>query len=172
MDEITIYLDTNILSRIPDLKVSEETANALAKLAGLGMIRFVTSQKTKQEILRTSSQQRSSLLQFLYALIEKVPTYTVHYSGAIGAAPIGATPIGGDWTDPAYSELKRIFDADDAEHIIQALRAKCDYFMTLDRKTILNRAQHHLNELKGVCGGMALLSPEDLVCHIEKIRRS
>lgn len=170
MEETTVYLDTNILSRIPDLQVSEDTGKALAKLARMGMIRFVTSQKTKQEILKTPNPHRSSLLQFLHALIEKVRTVPVYYSGAIGGAPIGATPFGGDWTDPSYAQLKRIFDDNDAEHIVQALRAECDYFMTLDQKTILGRAKNHAEEVESICGKMVLLSPEDVVKIIEATR--
>lgn len=170
MEETTVYLDTNILSRIPDLKVSEETAGALAKLAGLGMVRFVTSQKTKQEILQTPNPHRNSLLQFLHALIEKVQTVPVYFSGAIGGAPIGATPIGGDWTDPTYSKLKSIFDKDDAEHIVQALKAKCDYFMTLDEKTILRRVKANAEEVREICRGMKLLSPTGVVDAIQAKR--
>ena len=172
MEETTVYLDTNIISRIPDLQVDEDTASALAKLAGMGMIRFVTSQKTKQEILKTPNPHRNSLLQFLHALIEKIRTTPVYYSGAIGAAPLGATPIGGDWTDPSYARLKRIFDNDDAEHIVQALRANCDYFMTLDDKTILSRVKKHAVEVSSICGQMFLLSPEDVVKAIEENRRN
>lgn len=171
MEETTIYLDTNILSRIPDLKVTEETASALAKLAGMGMIRFVTSHKTKQEILKTPNPHRNSLLQFLHAIVQKVETVPVYYSGAIGGAPINATPINGNWTEPSYANLKRLFDNDDAEHIVQALKAGCDYFMTLDKKTILNRAKRHALDVESICGKMALLSPEDVVRTLESARK-
>ena len=87
-------------------------------------------------------------------------------------APVNATPIGGDWTDPTYARLKYIFDDDDAEHIVHALRAKCDYFMTLDQKTILHRAMDHAEEVASICGQMLLLSPRGVVKEIENKRSS
>lgn len=170
MKEATIYLDTNILSRIPDLRISETTANAFANLANLGGVKLVTSQKTKQEILGTRNTSRGSILQFLYALIDKVPLQTVHYSGCIGGAPIGATPIGGDWTDPLWAELKTVFDPDDAEHIVHAVRAGCDYFLTLDRETILDRAITNQDIIKKSCGKLLFVSPEEVVEAIQKQR--
>ncbi len=171
MQERLVYLDTNILSRIPDPQVPEQTAHALAKLTRLGGIKFVTSDKSKQEILKTPNQQRNSLLQFLHALINKVPLYTVHYSGALGMAPLNATPVGGDWTDPTYAKLTRIFEPDDAEHIVQALRAGCDYFMTLDVKTILNRVRANLAEVQEISGPMRFVAPEELVSLMENERK-
>ena len=170
MEEITVYLDTNILSRIPDLKLSAKTGSALSQLAGMESIRFVTSEKTRQEILKTSNPQKNSVLQFLHALIQKVQTVPIYDGGAIGETPIGATPIGGDWTEPSYERLQQIFDDDDAEHIVQALEAKCDYFMTLDAKTILRRAERHSSEVKDICGKMLLLSPEGVVEAISQRR--
>lgn len=167
MKKITVYLDTNIISRVPDLRISEEDACALSNLAETGLVRFVTSQKTKQEILRTSNRKKNSLLQFLHALMMQVETVPVYYSGAIGDAPVGATPVAGDWIDPVYSQFRDIFDIDDAEHIVHALKANCDYFMTLDDKTILKPAKCDNEKIKAICGNMALLSPVDVLKAID-----
>ncbi len=53
----TIYLDTNILSRIPDLRLSEESANAYEKLSQRTDIKLVTYFKTIQEIKKTPNQK-------------------------------------------------------------------------------------------------------------------
>jgi hypothetical protein len=168
MTEKIVYLDTNILSRIPDMRVSQRTAYALEKLAAVEGIIFVTSAKSREEILKTYNPQRNSILQFLYALIQKIPLQVVNYGGATGAGPTGVFPTGGDWVDPLYEALNQIFDSDDAEHIFHALRANCDYFMTLDRETILNRVSANTTEVKQICDRMEFGSPEDLVFTIEK----
>ena len=152
------------------MRVSQKTAQAFERLAIIEGIKFVTSAKSREEILRTSNPQKNSVLQFLYALIQKIPLHIVNYGAATGSAPTGATATGGDWIEPIYEELKQIFDSDDAEHIFQALQASCDYFMTLDRETILNRVYANSTEVKRICGKMEFVSPEDLVLAIEKMR--
>jgi hypothetical protein len=165
-----VYLDTSILSRIPDLRISAATATAYAELALLGGIRLVTSEKTRAEILKTGNPHRRGVLQLLLALVEKVPYEVVHCSGAIGAAPIGATPIGGDWTDPLYEGLKSIFDPDDAEHIVQAMRAQCAFFLTLDEASILSRSRAQALRLSRLCPALRFVSPENLVAALKANR--
>jgi predicted nucleic acid-binding protein len=167
VSEPIVYLDTNILSRIPDLRISAGTAIAYGELARLGGIRLVTSEKTRAEILRTTNPHRSGVLQLLVALVEKVPYEVVHYSGAIGAAPIGATPISGDWTDPLYQDLRSIFDPDDAEHIVQAVHANCAFFLTLDETSILSRARAHASRVSQLCPGLRFVSPEEVVAALK-----
>lgn len=168
MEQQTVYLDVNILSRIPDLRVTEGTANALQAISRSGKFKFVTSQKTLQEILQTQDAKRSAMLQFLFMLLEKVKFHTVYYSGCVGGAPIGATPINGDWEDSLYVNLKGYFDPDDAEHIVQAVRAKCDFFLTLDKDTILDRATAHEEGISRLCGKMAFVSPEQLYARMTR----
>jgi len=108
--------------------------------------------------------------------MKKIPMHTVHIShgGAIGASAIGEDSLGGAWTeiDPLYKELNAIFDDDDAEHIFQAVRARCDYFITFDKKTILNRASKSQNEVQKICGTMRSVSPKDALLLIQKDRKT
>jgi predicted nucleic acid-binding protein len=163
----TVYLDVSILSRIPDLRVTEGTANALQAISRSGHYKFVTSQKSLQEILRTENAKRNAMLQFLFMLLEQVEFHTVYYSGCIGGAPIGATPIGGDGEDSLFTGLKGYFEPDDADHIVQAIRGKCDFFLTLDQKTILDRVVTHHEEISKLCGTLAFVSPEQLCARME-----
>ncbi len=167
-----VYLDTNILSRIPDLRITEATADAYAELAGFGTIQLVTSEKTRAEILGTKNRRRSGVLQLLVALIEKVPIQVVYYSDTIGEAPIGVTPIGGDWTDPLYDALCNVFDAADAEHIVQAARAQCAYFLTLDETSILSRARAQHAAVANLCPGLSFVSPEEIVVALRARRQN
>ncbi len=79
---------------------------------------------------------------------------------------------GGSITEfnPVYMKLTSIFDDDDAEHILHALMAKCDYFVTFDKKTILNRAAKYHNEVQKLFDTLRLASPEDAVRMIESAR--
>lgn len=92
---ISVYMDTCVLSRIVDVRLKETTALAYAEIVERGGVQLVTSHKTRTEVLATANPVRKSLLQFLVALVQKVPLRTLHLSGAIGGAPVGAVPIGG-----------------------------------------------------------------------------
>lgn len=167
MTPVSVYLDTCVLSRIVDVRLKEATALAYAEIVKHGDVQLVTSHKTRTEVLRTASPVHKSLLQFLVALVQKVPLRTLHLSGAIGAAPVGAVPIGGSWTDPLLTQLRQIFDSDDAEHITLAVRAGCRFFLTLDNATILSRAQAHSEHLKALVGALQFVNPEQLATRLQ-----
>ena len=172
MKKRTIYLDTNILSELHEPDMPESIAFALARLVGIEGINFVTSIKTKAEILRTPDKIKNAKLQIFYSFINKTPIRRIYIShgGGIGAGAIGEHAIGrGGWEepDPFYIQLKTIFDEDDAHHIFQAVVGNCDYFMTLDNKTILKRVARRSNEVKKLCGAMKFVSPEDAIRLIE-----
>jgi hypothetical protein len=153
--------------------VTQATADAYAALAALrrsGLIQFVTSEKSYQEVRRATNQNTSAVLQFLVSAFDEVAPQTIRLSGTIGGAPLGSTPLGGDWTDLLYEQLKSIFDSDDAEHIVHAVRADCDYFLTLDVKTILKRVSASQDAVAAACGKLKFVSPEDLVADL--MRRS
>jgi predicted nucleic acid-binding protein len=159
----TVYLDTNIVSRIPDPDVTEATANALRDICRSGKCKFVTSETTLKEVRQTPNEPRNAMLQFLFWLIDHVEFHTVFMSGGFGGAPFGTAPFSGDWKDPFFLELRKYFDADDAEHILQAIRANCDFFLTLDKKTILNRIGQNQKEISNLCGPIIFVSPEQLL---------
>jgi hypothetical protein len=66
------------------------------------------------------------------------------------------------WIDPLLAELQKIFDADDAEHITLAVRSSCDYFLTLDEKTILSRVRSYSDRLNVLWGEIEFVNPEQL----------
>ena len=81
MPILNVYLDTNIFSRVTDLKLSDATAFAYRQLADMPELCFVTSAKTKQEIGQTPNEIRASVLLFLYSVFAKVPWKEVGASG-------------------------------------------------------------------------------------------
>lgn len=160
-----IYLDTNILSRVTDLKLSVEQARAyrlLAENQKLGTVSLVTSLEAKQELERTPNAVRNEILLFLCALFSEVPYRIGEVSGRYGAAPYGRTTYGGGWVDPTLRSLRGIFEPEDAQHIFLAAKDRCDYFLTLDEHTILSRVRANPPKIASLCGGMRFVSPEEM----------
>jgi hypothetical protein len=88
---------------------------------------------------------------------------TLEHSGAYGEGAYGEGPYSGGWTDPIYQALKAVFDPADAAHIAHAVHSNCEYFLTLDQKTILDRVKKHAAAVKDACGGLRFVTPEQLV---------
>ena len=60
-------------------------------------------------------------------------------------------------------KLEQVFDPPDAEHIYQAIQGGCRYFVTLDKKSILDRIEPNQALLDTICNGMEFLPPSDLL---------
>ena len=140
----TVYLDTNIVSRYGSLKGIKPTFTAALAAIKNNPARFdfYTSKKVKDELDNRASRPEG----VVYTLFQRVPekNYLEGYSSALGSAPLGAMAFGGGGgsrESPLYTFLKTIFDPDDAQHIFQAESNGVQYFLTLDEKTILNRAK-------------------------------
>ena len=84
-----IYVDTNIVSRLVDYRVTTGTASALAALARRSDFVLVTSEKTRGEVLQTTNPKRAGVLELLVTLFEKVRTERLESAGAIGDDAIG-----------------------------------------------------------------------------------
>jgi predicted nucleic acid-binding protein len=164
-----VYLDTNIPSRWVDLDITQARADAYAALADMANdVRFVTSERAVHEVRKATNQKKSAVLQFFVSFIQKVENRTLEYSSAYGEGAYGEGPFGGTWTDPVYKPLKSIFDPADAAHIAHAVHARCDFFLTLDERTILNRVRAHSDAVRAACGAMQFVTPEQLVSELRK----
>lgn len=64
---------------------------------------------------------------------------------------------------PLLKKLRNIFDSDDAEHIFQAIVGGCRYFITIDKKTILNRVEDKKVLLEEICPDLEFVSPSELL---------
>ena len=158
-----VYLDTCFISRLTDLNLSEDEALAYQLLAENQEMRLVTSSKTKQEFEKASNVVRNRALMFLYALFSKIPHRIGEVSGCWGSAPWGRTMWGRGWVDPMLKGLREIFEPDDAQHIFLAVKDECDYFLTLDRKSILSRVQANQPKIVSLCGDMKFTSPVEML---------
>ena len=170
-DLIKAYIDTSVISRLSDplkgnpIAISEDEAAAILTICG-SEIELVTSLKMLEEVLRSTDVRQRALLALVATLSTKVPSQNLMHStsGAWGTTAFGAAPFGGGGVtvDPLLVQLRRIFDSGDAEHVFQAVKNDCTYFLTLDKSTIIERAKHNRTELDRLCPNMKFVSPTEL----------
>lgn len=161
-----VYLDTNIFSRFTDLKISDDTALAYRKLSNMPGLSLVTSAKTKQEMEATPNDTRASVLLLLFSAFSKVPWTIAKRSGSFNSVGFNVCAFNSSWVHPMLRQLQSLFDPADAEHIFQAAQSGCDYFLTLDEKTVLSKARHHQALLSSICPTLRFRSPVELASEL------
>lgn len=137
------YLDSNVISAIAKKDFPSEIL-ALKQLMdsfGAGMLDLRTSKVAHTEIERYAGMKKSEMKE-LYHRLEKVPFVEDHellgfnsqwdrYGGV-------SYPLIED--DAMSSALRKMgLERPDAHHLMLAIHAQCDVFLTYDEKTILNR---------------------------------
>jgi predicted nucleic acid-binding protein len=147
--KITVYLDTNITSRLAKADMTQPVRAALVNIVELfsqGKLDLVTSDLSKKEIDKLNSLPNIDRdkwnLDVVVSLLKKVPFVEDHkllgfnsYWDRFGGY---SNPIIED--DAISAALRGIgLDRTDAHHLMVAIRAECDVFLTLDKRTILNR---------------------------------
>lgn len=171
MDKKLIYLDTCVLSRITDLKFESDIANALEKICDSEKTELVTSDKTLEEFNNVKNDKKKTAFRLIYKLISKIQKKNpiiVTNSALFGDALFGSVPFGGDdsHVDELLIELNKFFDKDDSDHIYQAIKNDCDYFLTLDYKTIINRYKRNKTEIDSLLSKTKIVDPIDLESQI------
>jgi len=157
MEKIKVYLDNCIISAISRIEqISDEDAEALAQISDLHFVDFITSDKSLEELLKTPNEKRRNLFKVLYSFLKKLPKtiLVAEHGGTYGEFMYGYTLYGG-WGEEEdiyhfVTEIKKIFDKDDAMHISYAIFHHCDYFLTIDEKTILNRVKINKQKLNRI----------------------
>jgi len=147
--KITVYIDTNIVSRLAKADMTPPVGAALINILELfnqGKLELVTSDLSKKEIDKLNSVPNIDRdkwnLDVVVSLLKKVPFVQDHkligfnsYWDRLGGF---SNPIMED--DHISATLRGIgLDRTDAHHLMVAIRAECDVFLTLDKRTILNR---------------------------------
>ena len=173
MIRLRVYFDTNLVSRIRDSRLADADATALERLSEFShRIHYLTSDLLTNEVARSRDPKTRGALLFLAAIVDKVPWHVNQLSGAVGAAPIGCLPVAGDWVDPVYEGLRDLFDPTDAHHIFLAVRNECDYFLTLDRGTIVTRALENPQTVARLCGPLKVVDPPRLLDSVRQASAS
>lgn len=138
------YLDTNLVShKVKKDQVKEAAAFQKVENAhAAGTIQQVTSEVTAREIARLRQPDRRDNLLQAYKPMDKAPMIEAQVTRGFCSQ---TDPYGGftSWAivddQPTWSTLRRIgLDSADAHHMMAAIEAGCDVFLTCDRRTILN----------------------------------
>lgn len=162
-----VYVDTCVLSSLINLDMPDPEVDALDKISENENIILVTSDKTLAEFINTKEDKKRVAFKVLFKIISKIPSENVitTHPPLWGSIPWGVAQWGEGYDEekPLFIKLKQIFKNDDAEHIFQAINAKCDYFLTLDIRTILNKAQKNKSELLVLAPQMLFVKPSDLL---------
>ena len=163
--DIKIYLDTNIISRIRDGYCSRDDLNSIARIMEYKESIF-TSEKTKREIDKYKNQAGKKELNAIYNSLKKIPEANVIKTipAMFNAIRFNEATFNGSARreDPLFSDMKAIFDEDDAEHIFQAEKNELDFFLTLDKNTILDRVISKKDKLEELNVKIRFVSPQEL----------
>jgi hypothetical protein len=150
------YLDTCIVSGLAkdDLDPLEQTAVMyLLEAHKQGDLKLVTSAVTAREISQIPEEFRRAH-SVIYSLLSDVPSVAL---GSITSLSLMGTP-GPGRDDPMFESLKCLLpDPEDAEHVFQAAQNGVQYFVTVDRSTMLK----HAAQVESVCG-VKLVAPSAL----------
>lgn len=155
----TAYLDTCIISGLAKGDLAEVELGALNKLlvaSKRGEISLVTSELTGNEI-RAIPESSRRLHETIYNLLCNVPI-SQHTWTDSGLTLMGVG--GGTRIDPLYTKITQIVPGEtDAQHLFQAVKSDCHFFITVDNKTILRFSTQIFLELNE----LLVLSPKQLV---------
>jgi predicted nucleic acid-binding protein len=168
MEKHRVYLDTNIISRIFDSRLSQEDADALQALSNRDDVTLVASSAARSELEKTRDPKRRALLGFASRLFNSLPWETVEISGTLNSAPLNTMALNSSWRHPLLTALEATFDPADAMHIAQARLSSCRFLLTLDRRTILNRVPMMSEDLRRQLHPLELCAPEELINRLEK----
>ncbi len=166
-----IYVDNNIISLITELRagapnVAQVEVDGLDLLCDDNSLEFVTSEQTLEEFKRAAGRLRVAL-KLLYRLIglstvPMQPTQVPNPQIVMASSRRSRVIMPPTRPDDLYAKLRAVFGDDDAQHILNAVRASCDLFLTLDLKTIVGPAQQHRANLAALCGPIEFVTPSDL----------
>lgn len=141
-----VYLDTDAVSAIARKDNSREKA-ALAEIVQAWQakrISLVTSEAIGAEIRNCTGPHRpdieqiyNQLLQVPFVEKERHTGYDSGWHDELGAWSNPLYDVNPDWQRIMAFGLKDV----DAHHVMLAAKSNCDYFVTCDRSSILNRRQ-------------------------------
>ena len=128
-----------MISGIANNDMKPEDAAAFCKIADMvsrGLISFVGSTVTKEELDRISTTYRSSHLN-VYDALKKIGASKATWIDT----NVGSTLYGFSVQDPVYKELRETLkDENDARLVFQGKMAGVNTFLTIDYKTILKKS--------------------------------
>ena len=138
----TAYLETSLVFGIAsqDLEEEQDALLRVLRASKQGSVRLFTSHVTNEEIQKGNN---TGLDEAIYALLRDVPAVEEQWLFPRPVTNRGGSRVVGPEVVPEadLEELRKLLPhEDDARHIFQAVRNGVDYFVTVDRKSILRYA--------------------------------
>jgi hypothetical protein len=144
----------------------KEQLKALEKIYDCNYINLVVSEEIFKEFVKTKENNIRIALKLFYKLIKKIDTANI-IRFEVGWSFPWKFPInfGVAEEDKIFSKLKKIFKNGDELHIYNAIKADCEYFLTLDYRTILNKIKKCkvAEEMKEICPNLRFVDPKELL---------
>ena len=137
-----VYLDNSVVSAIGRDDIAQESDSILKvlKLYNTGRLNLWTSKFTGEEIEKAPVDKRRSF-ESIYLLLKKVPHVERQKLLGINVYWDLYTSINSPMIedDPIWSKLRAYgLDENDAYHLMLAVKAECDVFLTVDYKDFTN----------------------------------
>jgi hypothetical protein len=159
-----VYIETSVVSRFDDGRTKRADWAALGTLLSRSDLEWVSSSLTRGELAQaTDPAKRDRLVTLARQLYAEGRWHVVERSSALGRAALGRMVLGGSSRHPLLTALMQVFDPADAEHIAQARLTGCRFFLTLDRRTILDRVPTMPAALVAQLAPLELCSPTSLL---------
>ena len=137
-----VYLDNSVVSAIPKDDTAKESP-ALRQVHRLfkdGKLDLWTSKVSEGEIAKYEDEGRRKLVEDFYNLLKDVAYFDVDQLLYIAHA---WDPYGGQISSPVFDPTTSIqsllsirLDQTDSHHLMVAIRAQCDVFLTCDRRIL------------------------------------
>ena len=189
-----VYLDTSILSLLGEyerrgamrLPGREADASALIVLWRRDDLDFVSSPKAGQELSRNRARDSQvadlGVFDNLRHVVASIPRFVLHPRILVHRAAWSSVDQPGGpihvispppFVSPTWQSLLdlRVFHSDDAEHVYHAMHARCDYFLTVDYKTILDPVTRNRDAVSTLCGALEFASPTQLLANCNRSTR-
>lgn len=163
-------MDTCIFSNLIQQKIKSEDLKALEKISGYNNVEFVTSPVTLEEFNDTSQNSIRTALKVFYKIINKISNVNfINFKGGFSLPFRFPTKFGKAEEDELYKKIKKIFKKKDINHIFNAIKDNCDFFLTLDYKSILKKTENNRGFIQKTCPNLKFADPKTLLKIIQKI---
>jgi len=164
---IKVYIDNCVFSKLlRDTIDDKEQLKALEKIYDCDYINLVVSEEIFKEFIKTKEDNIRIALKLIYKLIKKIDTADIiRFKGGFSVPFSFPISFGTVVEDEIFSKLKKIFKNGDEVHIYNAIKSDCKYFLTLDRKTILDIIEKDNVSiiLKEICPDLGFVDPKTLL---------
>ncbi|HEY8830977.1 MAG TPA: hypothetical protein VIM21_00580 [Gemmatimonadaceae bacterium] len=138
-------------------------------------VTVAASAMTRKEVEKTRDSGRRSELVYIVDALEQLPWQIIEASvGGLNSAALNTAALNGVVLrrHSLLTSLEDLFDTEDALHIAQARLSGCDFFLTLDRTTILSRRSSMTPTLRAALEPLEICDPVEIIARLARSDQS